>query len=329
MLINYSKIKKIKLLMFVIFLFNFNLKGQIIEEIDLSLIDLLEANKCFIQILPKYEYYIVTEEYLAPNDKYSLEEVKKFYDLKIEIIYRNGDTVLSAIHPAEYQIIYDTLEIKKNNELKIIESIRGDTIFEFFEVSPTDTLLIQCSKCKDLNRINLFNAFCKTIQPAKFILNKKYLKKSTQILYEEIFPKRIINRKYEMIKPPYAEYKYLPKKILSTVMVAKPKTEKAPKEFVQKKKRLRVKYLKPYACYSGWNWNYFICSSCNPELIIYNNGKILELQKRLQELAYPIKLTNIVDDELIKIIKEMDLKALKNNELMKCARELVKDFEKG
>jgi hypothetical protein len=321
------KYKTNKLLFIIFVLFSFNLQGQKIEAVNLSDMDLLEANNCYVQILPRYAFLTTTREYLAPNYEYSLTEIEKYYDLETKTEYKYGDTILNSIHLAEYQISYDTITVRKPNNFKTIEIIRGDTIFEYFEITPSDTLLMQCSKCNDLNVDNLFNAFCKIIKPAKLTLNKKYLKKINQIISEDTFPKIIINTNYEMIKPPYAEYEYQPPRVIATRVVATPKTDEVPKYLVQKKKYVTTRQAKPYACFSGWTWKYFICSSCKPEHAIYNNGKILELQKRLQELNYPVKLTNIINYEFIQLLKDMDLKALKNDELIGCATRLIKNFK--
>ena len=56
-----------------------------------------------------------------------------------------------------------------------------------------------------------------------------------------------------------------------------------------------------------------------------NSGfPVLKLQYRLRELGYPLKLTNLVTEELVEVLKEMDLGVLKDNLLFTTSQSILK-----
>lgn len=292
----------------------------------LSLDNLKYANdstiSCFFQILPSYEYLQLTEKYLAPNPAYPRDSIDKYYVSKVEKRLSGSGYFLRKIHPAEYVIRYDTIIIKNTDHLKKIELIESDTISIFFEILPADTLLMQCSKCNRWQN-NLFNAFCENVKPPIRVLHKKYIKSTQEIIFIDTFPQPIITERYEMIQLPLAEYIYKKSRTLWSDLVATPKMANAPEHLVITKSHYTYKPMKSYACFTGFTWRSFTCETCHFEPSIYNNGKIIALQHKLQTLGYLVKLTNLADPNLIQILKDMDLSALKNVELIKCAQELI------
>jgi hypothetical protein len=252
-----------------------------------------------------------------------MDSIEKYYDLKLQTYERGGDSIDVEIIPAEYEMYYDTIQLDANNDYRIIGEFKGDTTFEYYEILPSDTILIQCSYCHREFEDFKVTGFCKYMKPAIKVFKSMYLGLNGEIIKSGKLPKYIVNTRINMMKPAYTLR--VKTRIRRTQYIeAIPKAKNVPSHLVQEQ---HYKKWKPIRYHNSgllfWEWKQILCKDCEQLLKNYGGYTILELEYRMRELGYPFPLTNLIDEKLIQALKEMDIQALKSEKLIDVAKLLT------